>query len=68
MKDLQEIRKKLKDKWCEIWNAADYFIESILNKYFTRDLEKFVDSLQEEELLQLKEIVERKSLGVWEDL
>ena len=33
-----------------------------------KDLEKFVDSLQEEELLQLKEIVERKSLGVWEDL
>ena len=27
-----------------------------------------IDLLQEEELLELKEIVERKTLGVWEDL
>lgn len=64
----QEIREKLKEKWCEIWNAADYFIEKILNKYIITDLEQFVDSLQEEQLLQLKEIVLRKSYWVWESI
>lgn len=33
-----------------------------------KDLENFVDSLQEEELLQLKEIVLRKSYWVWESI